>query len=307
MRRPKDVAERGVKFEMRNMTNSIQKLTRRLALAGVAAFGLGVVADVPTTQAAKAWHPEIKEVNWSFSGPFGQYDPAQLQRGLKVYREVCAACHGISYVPFRTLTSERGPMLSEEAAQTLAAEYLVMDGPNEEGDMFERPARLSDRFPPPFPNRRAAEFANNGAYPPDLSLIAKARAEHRGFPRFVFDIFTQYQALGADYVYSLLVSYEEEPPADIEMQPGLSYNPAFLSGPGIAMAQPLYDEMVEYTDGTPMTVDQYSKDVSAFLMWTAEPHLEVRKMTGFSVLIFMIVFAGLLYFTKERIWARVEH
>ena len=172
--------------------------------------------------------------------------------------------------------------------------------------MYDRPAILADRFPSPFPNEQAARAANGGAYPPDFSLLAKARAAQRGFPWFVFDIFTQYQENGPDYIYSLLTGYEEDPEG-IEVPAGQYYNHSFLAGQFISMAPPLSDELVEYTDGSPMTVDQYAKDISAFMMWAAEPHLEDRKKIGFRLMVFLIVFAGLLYFTKKQLWRNVDH
>ena len=249
-------------------------------------------------------YPEL--LNWSFAGVFGGYDPAQLQRGFQVYREVCAACHGIKYVAFRNLAEPGGPGFTAEQVRALAAEYLIVDGPDEFGDMFERPGIPADRFPEPFPNERAAAAANGGAVPPDLSLMAKARGVHRGPVWTVIDFFTQYQEAGVDYVYALLTGYEE-PPVGKEVSPGTYYNPYFLSGTSIAMAQPLFDGMVTYSDGSPETVSQYSRDVAAFMMWTAEPHLVARKRLGFQVMIFLVVFAGLMYLTKKRVWAKVAH
>lgn len=244
-----------------------------------------------------------KEVDWSFAGPFGTWDLAQLQRGFKVYQQVCAACHSLDLVAFRKL-EQLG--YSEEQVKAIAAEYTVMKGPNEEGEMVEAPAAPTDYFPAPFPNDKAAAYANNGAVPPDMSLIAKARAPERGFPTFVFDIFTLYAENGPDYIYSLLTGYGEEPPEDIEITDGTYYNPYFIAGPALAMAQPLYEGSVTYEDGSPETVDQYSKDVSAFLMWTAEPMLVERKQMGFNVMIFLIIFAVLLYFSKKQVWSGLK-
>ena len=270
--------------------------------------GLTVAASLaiagPALAAGEA--PEIERQHWSFAGPFGTFDRGQLQRGFKVYQEVCAACHGLRLVAFRNLAENGGPGFTEDQAKVIAADYTVEDGPDDLGDMFDRPAILADRFPSPFPNEQAARASNNGSYPPDLSLIAKARAVHRGFPWFVFDIFTQYQENGPDYLYALLTGYVDAPEG-VEVPEGQYYNDKFISGKFIGMAPPLFDEMVDYTDGTPMTVDQYSRDVSAFMMWTAEPHLEARKQLGFRVMIFLIVFAGLLYFTKKKLWRAVEH
>lgn len=281
-------------------TDKMKKLVSTLlSLAVAAGLGTGVALAAGDSEYAKA----PREQDWSFSGPFGLYDKGQLQRGMKVYIEVCAACHGLDRIAFRNFT-ELG--YSEDQIKTLAAEYEVTDGPNEEGEMFERPAILADYFPNPFPNVEAAAYANNGAAPPDLSLIAKARAATRGFPQFVFDIFTMYTEGGPDYLYSLLTGYQE-PPQGVEITEGTYYNPYFLSGISLAMAPPLFDEMVTYDDGAPETVDQYSKDVSAFLMWAAEPKLEERKSLGFKVMIFILIFCGLLYLSKKSVWSRVEH
>lgn len=241
---------------------------------------------------------EPHELDWSFEGPFGTYEKAQLQRGLKVYKEVCAACHSLDLVSFRTI-EHLG--YSEAQVKALAAEYEVQDGPDADGEMFARPAVASDYFPSPFANPAQAAASNNGAAPPDLSLMAKARTVLRGFPTFVFDIFTQYAEGGPDYIYSLLTGYEE-PPAGVDIPEGTYYNPYFIAGPSLAMAPPLSDGQVTYDDGAPETVDQYSRDVSAFLMWAAEPHLEARKQTGFSVMVFLLLFAALVYLTKRKIW-----
>lgn len=269
---------------------------------GLAAFGiaLGVASSA---QAAE--YPLVKPVeqDWSFAGPFGTYDKGQLQRGLKVYRESCAACHGLTRVAFRTL-SDLG--YSEEQVRTLAAEYEVEDGPNADGEMFNRAALPSDYFPSPFANPEAAAAANNGAAPPDLSLIAKARAVERGFPTFVFDIFTQYAESGPDYVYSLLTGYQDAPEG-YNQQPGTYYNPHFLSGTSLSMPNPFSDGQVTYDDGAPETVDQYAHDVAAFLMWAAEPHMEARKHMGFNVMVFLMLFGALVYLTKRKVWANVDH
>ena len=246
-----------------------------------------------------------REASWSFGGLFGNWDEAQLQRGLKVYTEVCSACHSLNYIRFREL-ADIG--FGEEQVKAFAAQYTVTGGPNADGEMFERPGQPTDRFPAPYPNREAAIAANGGAYPPDFSLLAKARAPERGFPTFIFDIFTMYGENGPDYIYSLLTGYGEEKPAHIEVTPGLHYNPYFIAGPALAMANPLSDGQVSYPEdhGAPETLDQYSRDVSAFLAWTAEPHAVERKERGFLVLIFLVLLAGLLYFTKKRVWADVK-
>ena len=241
---------------------------------------------------------------WSFAGPFGKFDQGQLQRGFKVYREVCSVCHGLKLIAFRNLAEPGGPGFTTAQAQAVAAEYKVPDGPNDQGEMFERPGRLADYFPPPFPNDQAARARYN-AVPPDLSVIAKARGYERGFPFWLLDVLTQYQEHGVDYLTALLQGYEEKPPAGVTLPPGSFYN-KYYPGHTIAMPPPLTDKRVDYTDGSPTTVEQYAKDISAFLMWAAEPHLEQRKRVGMQVFIFLIVLAGLLYFTKKKVWHAVE-
>ncbi|MGO8092486.1 cytochrome c1 [Rhizobium leguminosarum] len=290
-------------------------VTSILSFAFAAGLGSAALAQeaTPANGAAPAHHAEgetphyplkhPKEEEWSFAGPFGHYDKGQLQRGLKVYTEVCAACHSMKLVPFRTL-DELG--YSEAQVKAFAANYEVQDGPDASGEMFTRKAVPSDYFPSPFPNAEAAAASNNGAAPPDFSLIAKARAVERGFPRFVFDIFTQYQESGPDYIHALLTGYEE-PPAGFHVPQGGHYNPYFNAAAVLAMPKPLSDGQVTYDDGAPATVDQYSRDVSAFLMWAAEPHLEARKRTGFMVMIFLAIFTVLIYLTKRSIYANKEH
>jgi ubiquinol-cytochrome c reductase cytochrome b/c1 subunit len=249
--------------------------------------------------------PAPPSEEWSFAGPFGKFDRGALQRGLKVYKEVCAACHGLSFVAFRNLAEPGGPGYSVAQAQAFASEYQVKDGPNDQGEMFDRPGRPADYFPSPFPNEQAARVANGGAFPPDLSLINKARSYKRGFPLFVVDFFTQYQEQGPDYVAALLQGYQEKPPADFNLPEGSYYN-TYFPGHAIKMPNPLSDGQVTYDDGTPATVAQYAKDVTHFLMWTAEPHMEARKQLGLQVFVFLILLTVLLYFTKKKIWSNAH-
>lgn len=278
-------------------------------IKGLAALGIALgtagAALAAEEEGGTPHYPLIKPVeqDWSFAGPFGTYDKGQLQRGLKVYRESCAACHGLERVAFRTL-EDLG--YSEAQVSALAAEYEVQDGPDAAGDMFMRPAIPSDHFPSPFANAEAAAASNNGAAPPDLSLMAKARAVTRGFPTFVFDIFTQYAEGGPDYVYALLTGYEDAPEG-VELQPGTYYNPHFIASSALSMPPPLADGQVTYEDGAPETLDQYSRDITAFLMWAAEPHMEERKRMGFNVMIFLVLFGGLVYLTKRKVWSNVDH
>ncbi|MFO1185158.1 MAG: cytochrome c1 [Bauldia sp.] len=279
---------------------------RLVLLAGVLLAG-GFSLGLPPANAAEppAHETKLTAQRWSFAGVFGTFDRAQLQRGFQVYKDVCAFCHSLNLVAFRNLGEAGGPQFSPDEVKALAAQYQVGDGPNAAGEMFKRPGRPSDRFVPPFANDEIAKSNNNGAVPPDLSLIAKSRGVERGFPQFLFDFFLQYQEGGADYVHALLTGFQD-PPAGVTVPPGLFYNTAFPSH-AMAMPPPLSAGGIRYADGTPETVDQYAKDVAAFLMWAAEPHLVDRKRIGFETMIFLIVFAGLMYFTKKRVWAGVPH
>jgi ubiquinol-cytochrome c reductase cytochrome b/c1 subunit len=274
------------------MSRTILALAVAGSLSGLAALG-------PQPAAAQEHEsPTPPRQVWSFSGPFGTFDRAQLQRGFKVYREVCSVCHGLKYVAFRNL-ADLG--YSEAQVKQIASEYKIKDGPNDQGEMFERDGRPADYFPTPWANENAARAQYNGV-PPDMSVLAKARSYERGFPWFIFDIFTQVQEQGPDYIHALMTGYKEKPPEGFALPPGAFYN-EYFPGHSIAMPPPLSDGRVDYTDGSPTTVDQYAKDVAAFLMWAAEPHMEQRKRIGFQVMIFLLVFAGLLYFTKKKVWA----
>lgn len=274
-----------------------------------AAVGL-LLAALPLTAQAAGERVEPPALSWSFSGPFGKFDRAQLQRGYKIYKEVCANCHSASLLKFRNLSQPGGPEFTPGQVTALAATYQIKDGPNEAGEMFERPGRPADAFPSPFPNEQAARAANGGAYPPDMSVLAKARTYERGFPRFIFDIFTQYQEQGPDYIAALLTGYKDPPPEGVTLQPGQYYN-IYMPGHLIAMPNVLNDGQVEFPKGpdgqpqVPETAKQYAKDVTAFLMWAAEPHLEARKRLGLQVMLFLLIFGGLLYYTKKKIWSRM--
>ena len=237
-------------------------------------------------QSISAETPKLLKTDWTFKGLFGKYDRASLQRGYQVYTEVCAACHSMQYLSYRNLAEPGGPEFTEEEAKFIAAGFEVLDGPNSEGEMFTRPAKLSDKFVMPYDNLEAAKAANGGAYPPDMSVLAKAR---KG---------------GADYIYSLLLGYED-PPSDIKLDDGVYYN-KFMYGNKIKMPVPLSDGLVEYTDGTEATEQQMAKDVTVFLMWSAEPHLETRHKTGFRVIVYLIILSILVFLTMKKIWSRVE-
>ena len=244
-------------------------------------FGLLVGGPHPANAAGGA---EYETQSWTFDGIFGRFDRPALRRGHQVYQEVCSGCHGLDLIAYRNLMDIG---FSEEAAKEIAAEAVIEDGPDEEGEMYDRPGKLSDRFASPFPNDNAARYANNGSLPPDLSLIVKAR---KG---------------GADYIYGLLTGYEEEAPEGVEMMEGMSYNRSF-PGHQVAMPQPLYEDLVEYEDGTLASVEQMAKDVSTFLAWTAEPELEERKSLGLKVLLFVILLTAMLYAVKRRIWSKLH-
>jgi ubiquinol-cytochrome c reductase cytochrome b/c1 subunit len=282
-------------------------MTRKLFLSLLSGAALLLAAASPAL--AEGGHHEKKpEVHsWSFAGFFGNYDRAQLRRGFKVYKEVCSTCHSIKMLAFRNLGQPGGPEFSEKEVAELAATYKVKDGPNDAGEYFDRPARPSDRFPPPFANEQAARAAMSGAYPPDMSVLAKARGYSRGFPTFLLDALPglSYQEHGVDYIASLLKGYQD-PPHDVKVPDGQYYN-VYMLGNRIGMPPPLSDGAVTYDDGAPQTVDQYARDVTAFMMWVAEPHLEARKHIGQGVIGFLIVFAALLYFTKRKIWSNVPH
>ena len=224
------------------------------------------------------------KTNWSFKGIFGTFDRASLQRGYQVYQEVCSGCHSAQHLSYRNLSEKGGPEFSVEEAKAIAAQFEVEDGPNSDGEMFMRPGRLSDKFVKPYPNVEASTAANGGAYPPDMSVLAKAR---KG---------------GVDYIYSLLLGYEE-PPAGFEIEEGVYYN-KYMSGNKIKMTAPLSDGLVEYSDGTQATTAQMAKDVTTFLVWAAEPHLESQHRMGFKVIIYLIILLTLVYMSKQKVWSR---
>ena len=274
------------------------------------AASLAVVAAGSAWAADEHGSTNPPREHWSFANVFGTFDRAQLQRGFKVYREVCQGCHQLK-IPFRTLAQNGGPQFSVAQVTALAAEYKVQDGPNDAGEMFERPARPADYIPWTYANENAAASAMGGKAPPALQLMAKARGFERGFPWFIVDVipFLQYQEHGVDYIHALLNGYEDAP-AGFEVPAGGNYN-KYFPGHVIAMPKPLQDGQVEYPKGpdgkaqAPETLDQYSRDIAAFLMWAAEPALEQRKRIGFMVLIFLAVFAYLMYYVKKKVWADV--
>ena len=226
---------------------------------------------------------EPPKLDWSFYGAFGTFNKEQLQRGYKVYKEVCSACHSMKYVAFRDL-EKLG--FDEAQVKALAATVQITDGPNDQGDMFQRPGKPSDHFPAPFANDQAARAANGGALPPDLSLMAKAREG------------------GPDYIHAILTGYTD-PPADFKVAEGKSYN-KYFPGHNISMPKPLSDDQVTFDDGTKATLNQEATDVAAFLMWTAEPNMEERHRMGLKVIIFLVVLTGLFLAAKKRIWRNLH-
>lgn len=265
-------------------------LTRLLA---VAAGALALAA--PAAHAAgeqKHPHPH----SWEFEGPFGTYDRASMQRGFQIYQEVCSACHGMQQLDFRHLGTEGGPFFMEDSPnpndnpiiRAIAAQYVVEDGPDEYGEMFERPGRPSDPIPYPYANEQQGRAANGGAYPPDLSVIIKARHQ------------------GPEYVRSLLLGYDYEVPHDVEVRPGNYYNPYFPGGV-LAMPPQLQDGLISYADGTEATQEQMAHDIVQFLAWASEPHMETRKSMGLMVMIYLLILAALLYAAYRQVWSRVKH
>jgi len=224
--------------------------------------------------------------DWSFKGFTGKFDRASLQRGYQVYTEVCASCHSMKLLSYRNLAEEGGPEFSEDQVKAIASNFEVTDGPNNDGEMFTRPAKLSDKFVKPYQNIEEAKASNGGAYPPDMSVLVKARSG------------------GADYIYSVLVGYDD-PPSDVTIDDGVYYN-TYMTGNKIMMPNPLSEGLVEYNDGTKATEEQMAKDVVTFLAWAAEPHLEARHKIGFKAIIYLIILTILAYFSMKRLWSRIE-
>ena len=239
-----------------------------------------------TAHSLSAEKVDYLKTDWSFKGLFGKFDRGSLQRGYQVYTEVCAACHSMKYLSYRNLAEKGGPEFPIIQAKAIAASFEVLDGPNADGEMFTRPAKLSDKFVMPYENEKAAQAANGGAYPPDMTVLAKARGG------------------GVDYIYSLLQGYED-PPVGVTLDDGVYYN-KYMYGNKIKMSNQLSDGLVEYSDGTNASVEQMAKDVTTFLMWTAEPHLETRHRMGFKAIVYLIILTVLVYFSMKRIWSRIE-
>lgn len=242
----------------------------------------------PATAPARAdggERPELPSPLWSFAGILGRYDQASLRRGFLVYMDACAGCHSLRHVAYRDLTA-LGVGFTPEDIKALAAQFKVEDGPNEEGKMFRRPARPSDRIVSRFPNKQAAQHANNGMYPPDLSLITKARRD------------------GIDYLYAFLIGYADAPEG-FELNPGMHFN-RFAPGQQTGMEAVLEDDLVEFDDGTPATVDRMARDVTEFLAWAADPHREARHSIGSRVVAFLFLLTLMLIALKREVWAHLH-
>lgn len=280
------------------MRKNMKKLMKS-TVAALAVVGMATVAGTAANAAGDA--PKPPRQDWSFSGMFGTFDRAAAQRGLQVYREVCAACHSLDLIHFRQLA---GLGYDEAQIKAMAAEADVVDGPNDDGEMFDRKGIPADPFPAPFENAKAAAAANNGKAPPDLSLITKARSGGGDTALRVSLKQPGGFTLGPDYLYALLTGYVDAP-SGFEVPEGGHYN-TYYSGNVIAMAAPLADDAVEYQDGTKATVAQMSKDVTVFLAWAAEPELEDRKAMGIKVLLFLLIMTGLLYAVKRKVWEDVH-
>ena len=229
---------------------------------------------------------DLLKVNWSFKELTGKFDRASLQRGFQVYKEVCSSCHSMQYLSYRNLGEPGGPEFTLEEVKAIAASVEIDDGPDSQGEMFTRPGKPSDKFKSPYPNVEASTAANGGAYPPDMSVLVKARPG------------------GADYMYSVLMGYED-PPAGMKLDDGVYYN-KYMIGKKIKMSAPLLEGIVEYTDGTEASVDQMAKDVTTFLAWAAEPELEIRHKTGIKVIIYLILLTILVYLSMKKIWSRID-
>ena len=229
---------------------------------------------------------KLLKQDWSFKGFFGKFDRGSLQRGYQVYAEVCASCHSMKYLSYRNLNEPGGPEFSIEQAKAIASQFELTDGPNDDGEMFTRTAKLSDKFVEPYQNVEEAKASNGGSYPPDMSVLVKARGG------------------GANYVYSVLLGYDD-PPSDVTIDDGVYYN-TYMIGNKIMMPNPLSEGLVEYNDGTKATEEQMAKDVTTFLAWAAEPHLEARHRIGFKAIIYLIILTILAYFSMKRLWLRIE-
>ena len=264
----------GSKFVLKK----IQNITKILFVYSI------IMISANNSKAAESL--DLLKNKWSFEGLFGTFDRASLRRGYQVYNEVCSSCHSMQLLSYRNLSEKGGPEFPLEYVKSIAASFEVIDGPNSEGEMFSRPGRLSDKFVKPYPNVQAAEAANGGAYPPDMSVLAKAR---KG---------------GANYIYSILLGYDD-PPEDFKLDDGVYYN-KYMPGHNIKMPNALSNGLLDYVDGTEATSQQMAKDIATFLTWASEPSLEARHKMGFKVILYLIVLGILVYFSMKRLWSRIE-
>jgi ubiquinol-cytochrome c reductase cytochrome c1 subunit len=284
--------------------------TRKVAAAALLAVTLGVAAQAAGNGNG---HPQIARQKWTFSGLLGSFHAGQLQRGFKVYSEVCARCHGVKRLSFRNLVQPGGPEFPEAGVKSLAADKYQVDAePNDQGKVLKRPAILADHIPSPYRNEQEARASQpGGALPPDLSLITKARGIESHAPFYMVplamlrDVLSAYQEGGADYVYAYLTGFKE-PPTGTKVPDGMNYNEAFPAPHFTAMPNPLVEGLVKYDDGTPGTVDNYARDVTAFLAWAGDPGLTERKRLGLLVMLYLLITAILFYFAKRRIWSKVH-
>jgi len=251
-----------------------------LAMLGSTAGGAAAVAAALDDSVRADLVLHTPKLPWNHNGYLNSLDHASIRRGYQVYKQVCSACHSMRFIAFRNLVDV---CYSEDEAKELAADCMVVDGPNDSGEMFERPGKLSDYFPKPYDNDQAAAAANNGAIPPDLSFIALARHGRE------------------DYIYHLLTSYCD-PPAGIDLMDGQHFNPYFPGG-AIGMAAPLYNEIIEYDDGTPATQSQLAKDVATFLTWSASPEFDYRKKMGVKAMVMLALLALPSYYIKRSKWS----
>ncbi len=258
----------------------------------LAALAFGLLTTVPALAAIDTSRRPLKDVEFSFDGPFGTYDRGALQRGFQVYKEVCSSCHALNHIAFRNLADEGGPGFSEAQVKAIAAAYKLPADPNDKGEIFDdkgvrltRAGTTADYFPPPFPNEQASRANNGGNLPPDLSLVVKAREG------------------GAHYVYSFLTGFHETPPAGFTVTPGKYFNPWF-DGWNVGMPNTaLTANAVTYSDGTKATIEQEAHDVATFLAWASDPKMEERKQMGFSVILFLVALSGILFFAYRKVWA----
>ncbi len=273
------------------MLKTMTKTFAAIALVSTALFAGSLNASAAGGAEAK---PEAQK--WGFTGPFGTYDRLAMQRGYQVYKETCSSCHALEHLAFRHLGEKGGPFYDAKypnpndnpVVKAFAKEWEITDLDQDSGDPIERPGIPADGFPDIFPNAIAAAASNGGAVPPDLSLIVPARVG------------------GVDYVYSLLAKGYTDVPHDFKLSEGTNYN-KYFPGNQIAMAPPLFEDAVEYADGTKATTEQMARDVVEFLAWAGDPKMEVRKKVGFATFLFLFIFALLLFMTYKEVWRNVDH